>query len=367
MINITKDNFQSHPFHLTCPSTFFRYYSVVTAHPFLAPIFTLVSTLKSVWILSRPPNPHVFISLPLESKVNIKFSNLKFSNLKDKFTLINISTTLVSLGFAYLLKLGLIYLLTLKLNTWEDFFLLGFIFENVFTVLYCMDGPGSASGSGSGSASGSGSGSGSASGTVASAKAEAEAAGSYYKYPTPESAERAKKAFKEIVTSEDKIDFDESFTPKDCLDNHRQKVKNLEETISKLSKVKGYFEAIDAKREPTPQEAMQYLIEKARHLQLFDNKETRFGRKIDFNNPTNVKEISLETLKNYTRMLDKYSARLKMFENLPDAYMTNKDKYSKITEGLLEVDRRHRRANAELEKSVLEAWNKRVDLNTKKN
>ena len=80
---------------------------------------------------------------------NISKINIKFNNLREKFTLRNLFITLVSLVFAYLLKLSINYLFTLDMDTWQDYLLLGFIFENVFTVLHCMDGGGSGSASGS--------------------------------------------------------------------------------------------------------------------------------------------------------------------------------------------------------------------------
>ena len=97
------------------------------------------------WCLNSSPKPHAFVSLPVQSKIGFKFTNLK-----EKFTLRNILITFVSLVFAYGLKLFLIYLLALDVGTCEHFLLLGFIasivrplfmdlFEIIFPTLYCMD------------------------------------------------------------------------------------------------------------------------------------------------------------------------------------------------------------------------------------
>ena len=190
----------------------------------------LASTLESGWFLSSPPKPDAFVSLPLQSKLNLKFSNLNFSNLKEKFTLKNIFITFVSLVFAYILKLYLTYLLTLEINTWEHYLLLGFIsstvrplfmdlFEIIFPPLYCMDKDIERSIAAKTEPVGNSGASGNQSrepspdfsdhpnvhkgyytdnpspddpSESATALAQAEAAGYYNKYHTPESAEQAK-------------------------------------------------------------------------------------------------------------------------------------------------------------------------------
>ena len=80
----------------------------------------------------------IFIHI-LISSLNIKLINIKLINLREKFTLRNIFITLVNLVFAYLFKLYISYLLTLDMDTWKHYLLLGFIFESLYTVLYCMD------------------------------------------------------------------------------------------------------------------------------------------------------------------------------------------------------------------------------------
>ena len=340
-------------------------------YPWLTPQFysDILQTLLNrsynslEWCLNSPPKPHAFVSLPLQSSLNFKLINLKFSNLKEKFTLRNILITLVSLGFAYLLKLYINYLFTLDMDTWQHYLILGFIssivralFPYIFETLYCMDGSGSGSGASADLPSES-----------AAALAEAEAAGYYNKYHTPEAAERAKNLIKQLMTSDDNSPFDQSYTPIDYLDEHRRTGKELEQTVSKLSKVKGYFEAIDAKREPTIEESVEYHIKKNRCLNRFNNKETWFGRKIDYNDPANVKEKSLDDLNYQKRMLSSFLARLEYLEQLDKKYLTNVGNYSKIAENLLEINRKDREANAELIKTIMKDSFRDIDLNTKKN
>ena len=95
--------------------------------------------------LNSAPKPHAFVSLPVQSKVGFKFTNLK-----EKFTLRNILITFVCLIFAYGLKLFLIYLLAFDVGTCVHFLLLGFIAsivrplfmglsEIIFPTVYYMD------------------------------------------------------------------------------------------------------------------------------------------------------------------------------------------------------------------------------------
>jgi len=206
-------------------------------------------------------------------------------NLKDKFTYRNLAFTIVSLVFAYLLRPYLIYLLNLDLKAFADFLLFGLVysgikalfkdlFEIMFPTIHCMDknieesiaaktesvgNPGASAGLPSESAS---------------ALAEAEAAGHYNKYHTPESAEKAKNLIKKNMTSGCNAPFDESYTPKDFLNGHKEGVKAMSEDVSNLSNVKGYFEAIESGREPSLEEKKQYDIRKNRYLGHFNEKET---------------------------------------------------------------------------------------------
>ena len=338
--------------------------------------------IREAWILSSPPKPHAFVSLPLVSKVNIKLINLK-----DKFTLKNICVTLVSLLIAYLLKLYLTYLLILDTDTLHHYLLLGFIFDNVFTVLYCMYGPEASDPLPSESASPSPSAFTPDSEAYdeysnfyntpesfdglpsesASALEEAEAAGYYNIYMTAEDAKTIKSYAKKLWTTIDEPDFDETYTLIHYYKEHIEIVKFIGKDVSNMLNVKGYFEAIDAGREPTDEEKLQYLKRKNRYLGFFNNKETWIGRKIDFNNPGEVRRVNLEDLNQNTLMLRNFSARLEYLKSLDKKYLTNKGNHSKIVESLLEVDRKHRVDNAELEKSVLEAAFLDIDLNTKKN
>ena len=368
------------------------------------------------WCINSPPKPHAFVSLPLQSKLNLKLINLKFSNLKDKFTLRNIFITLVSLVFAYLLKLSIIYLFTLDMDTWHHYIILGFIsstvrpffkdlFEIIFPPLYCMDknieesitakpesvdNPVASSGIPSESASASTSDSEASTSDSeaydkhcnfyntpesfdglpsesASALKEAEAAGYYNKFHTPESAERAKNLIKHSMTTIEDAPLDESYTIKDYLNEHKKMVKFTAKDISKMKNVMGYFEAIDAGREPTPEEKIQYLKRKNRYLGFFNNKETWFGRKIDFNNPANVKEVCISDLQLDTWLLRSFTARKEYLEQLDKKYLTSKGNVSKIVESLKEVDRKHKMENAELSKTITEQCFKDIDLSTKKN
>ena len=297
---------------------------------------------------------------------------IKFSNLKKKFTLRDILITLVCLVFAYLLKLSIYYLLALEIDTWDDYLILGIILSIVrplydafidpfFDIVYCMDGPGSAAASGSGTVASTGLPS-----ESASALAEAEAAGYYNKFHTPESAERAKNSIKQLLTTDENAPFEESYSPTDCLNIHREVAKNIEEKVSKLSKVKAYFEAVEAKREPTPEDKIEYNILKNRYLASFDDKQNWFGRKIDYNNPTNVKERNLKDLNYNKRMLSSFLARLEYLEQLDRSYLVNRGNYSPIVRNLLEVNRKDREANTELSKTIMEAYFKDIDLNTKR-
>ena len=336
---------------------------------FLAAALAPASTIENSWFLSSPPKPHSYVSLPLQSSVNLKLINLKFSNLKEKFTWRNIFITLVSLVFAYLLKLSISYLLTLDNNTWHHYLILGFIsstvrpffkdiFDSVYPVSYCMDA--SASGSGAGASADLPS-------ESASALAEAEKAGYYNKFHTPESAEIAKNSIKQSMTSDDNMPFEEPYTPVDYLNECRQTAKILSERVSNLSKVKGYFKAIDAGQEPTIEEKIEYDIKKNSCLASFNNKENWFGRKIDFNNPANVKEKSLDDLNIQKWTLSCFLARLEYLEQLDKKYLSSKSNYSKIAESLLEINRKDREANAELIKTITEDSFRNIDLNTKKN
>ena len=133
-----------------------------------------------------------------------------------------------------------------------------------------------------------------------------------------------------------------------------------------MSKVKAYFEAVEAKREPTPEDKIEYNILKKRYLASFDDKQNWFGRKIDYNNPTNVKERNLKDLNYNKRMLSSFLARLEYLEQLDRSYLVNRGNYSPIVRNLLEVNRKDREANTELINTILENASWDIDLNTKR-
>ena len=65
-------------------------------------------------------------------------------------------------------------------------------------------------------------------------------------------------------------------------------------------------------------------------------------------------------------MLSSFLARIEYFKSLDKKYLTDKGNFSKITESLQEVDRKHREATSEIRKAVKEDCFRDADLNTKK-
>ena len=83
--------------------------------------------------------------------------------------------------------------------------------------------------------------------------------------------------------------FDDSYTPLYSFNELKWAVKRMSDEAYHLNSAKGYVDAIEAGPEPSLEEKKEYGILKIRYLGFFNNKETWFGRKIDFNDPTNVK------------------------------------------------------------------------------
>ncbi len=63
MTNLTRSNFQAHPFHIVSPSPGPQFYSDILRAYFLRAYDSLE------WGLQSPPKPHSFVSLPLQSGV----------------------------------------------------------------------------------------------------------------------------------------------------------------------------------------------------------------------------------------------------------------------------------------------------------
>ena len=367
-------------------------------YPWLTPQFysDILQTLLNrsynslEWCLNSPPKPHAFVSLPLQSKVNIKFSNLK-----DKFTLKNICITLVSIVFAYLLKLYLSYLLILDTNTCEHFILLGFIasyvrpffkdlFEIIIPTVYCMDenieeSIAAQSGSNPGaSASASTSAPAPATATapapapaslaarIAARVAAEEAAGNYNRYFTPREADNLKDFVRETMADDDPNPFTHGYTAVDYLKDLRECAEEMTEQLSDMHIAKCYFNAVEDGWDTVPVEKEQYNILKNKFTAEYDDSQPWRGRKMDFNDPENVKIKFYQDYREKTRLLSIYQARVRHLEQLGENYITDNGNLTAIADSLVQVNRRTILANAKLIRTIVEDSDREIEKNTRR-